>query len=584
MMAVSQGLFGVENDDEPPSRPLFWVTIGLVVLVAGWQLYAMLPMDRSPDVVRAYPGERGAFFALQWWLREVWTVGTGKGWVLAAVLAPVVGYATWRVARQKQRRLFYIYLFYICCGLTVPAKGWLGWAPMGGALLGYLLVTGDWKQLGRVDIPMGLLLVFVVGHPWIIAMLGGHHPAWAKRFWIHDHVNRLFAGVHSTDDGGFEYFIQWIGYGLFPWVALLPAGLARGLAGLRRRAEGYTPRERFEVLVLLWAVFAFFLFSKSSTKFHHYIFPCIPPLAILVALCLEDVFAGRAKAVGLMATSAAGIALWIGQDLFRMPAAYGQSSQHLINLFTYKYDREWPKYTAPGAMESLTGDARELALTNNQWLGGLGQQLLAVTLVAVAGLVLVALLRDARRRYGAAVLSASGVWMAVFCLHDYLPKVSEHWSQADLWSAYYNHCTPYDGTEEAWSMHMLTQSGRVPSKGDVFPRKRCVEPIVAYRMNWRGEAFYSANTVLPAIDTKNLAPFLKQWGEHKPFYLFTERSRIKGELEPHLPKHLKGQYTEVFGRNLKFVLLRIEEGVKPEPEAVDGPVDDVPPAEPSGGL
>ena len=45
--------------------------------------------------------------------------------------------------------------------------------------------------------------------------------------------------------------------------------------------------------------------------------------------------------------------------------------------------------------------------------------------------------------------------------------------------------------------------------------------------------------------------------------LFTERSRIKSELEPNLPKHLKGQYEEVFGANRKFVLLRIEKGLGP---------------------
>ena len=49
------------------------------------------------------------------------TVGA-LGWLLALLLAPVLVWATLRVARQRQRRLFYVYLFYICCGLTMPAK------------------------------------------------------------------------------------------------------------------------------------------------------------------------------------------------------------------------------------------------------------------------------------------------------------------------------------------------------------------------------------------------------------------------------------------------------------------------------
>ena len=91
-----------------------------------------------------------------------------------------------------------------------------------------------------------------------------------------------------------------------------------------------------------------------------------------------------------------------------------------------------------------------------------------------------------------------------------------------------------------------------------------MEPIMAFRTNWRGEVFYSANTVLPALETKHIKPFLKQWGNTKPFYLFTERNRIRPELEPNLPKHLKGRYREVFGSHLKFVLLRIDSKLPPK--------------------
>ena len=120
-------------------------------------------------------------------------------------LVPMGLWAVWRVARQTSRQLVYLYLFYICCGLVVPAKGWLGWAPMGLAIVGYLLISGEWKRLAQVDIPTGLLIVAVTGHFWVVAMLAGTHPGWWDRFIIHDHYRRLFAGVHSIDSGGFEY-------------------------------------------------------------------------------------------------------------------------------------------------------------------------------------------------------------------------------------------------------------------------------------------------------------------------------------------------------------------------------------------
>lgn len=582
MMALACGLFLVDEDEEAGPL-LYWGTTGLLVAVAVGQLWVMWPMDRSPDVVRAAP--EGAF-ALEWWLREVLAVALGKGWALALLLVPIVGFAARRVLRQKRRRMLYIYIFYICCGLCVPTKGWLAWAPMGLAIIGYLLVTGEWRLLSKVDIPGGLLIVFVTGHPWVVAMVGGHHPEWYKRFIIHDHVNRLFAGVHSLDDGGFEYFVRWLGYGLFPWIGALPAAFVMAFGRLRNRAAGYTPQQKFELLVLLWAIFGFFMFTRSQTKFHHYILPVVPALAILIAVFLEDVLARRGQAMPLLLASAAGIVLWVGQDLFRLPLTAGNASQNLVNLFTYKYDREWPRFTDSAGLERLTGDKLAAAQADNTFLLHDQQILLWIALLGIAGFIILALYRGRLRAVGMGMLSVGGLIAATFCLHDYLPRVSKDWSQKEMWDAYYSHCTRYTPEEEAqYREHMLLQTMRVPSRLDTFPRAWCKEPVVAFRTNWRGETFYSANTVIPAPETKHLKPFLTQWGNDKPFYLFTERNRVQSELEPNLPPHLKGQYDEIFGANLKFVMLRIEKkdrGDRKVAEPIDvpeRPLDEPPPPE-----
>lgn len=576
MMALCLGLFGCD-DDEEASPLLYGFTLTLLAVVVLGQLWAILPMDRSPDVVRAYPGERGLLFTVQWWFNEVWTVGRGKGWVISLVLLPVAAWAGWRVARERRRRMMYIYLFYICCGLVVPAKGWLGWAPMGLSIIGYLIVTGEWKLLTRVDIPTGLLVVFVTGHPWIVAMIGGHHPGWWNRFIVHDHYKRLFSGVHSIDDGAFEYFFKWIGYGLFPWIGLLPAALIRSFARLRARGRALTPKRRFELMMVLWALFGFFLFTKSSTKFHHYIFPVIPPLAILVALFVEAVIARKGRNLALLLVCSGALTIWVGQDLYRMPAAYGQAAQNLVNLFTYKYDREWSEYTPPAELEKLPEEERQAAEDDNVRLWSMANPLRMMAFLAVLGMLLMALRREWVREAGLLALAWSGIWCAWWCLQEYLPVISVDWSQKGMWSAYYDTCTKYPPEEEAeYRRHLLLTSSRVPAKLDTFPTAWCREPFVAFRTNWRGETFYSANTVLPAMETKYMKPWLEQWGEERAFYLFTERSRVRSELEPNLPASMKGQYQEVPippqlpadlvekyrlpDRNLKFVLLRVQKG------------------------
>ncbi len=569
VMALCLGLFHVDEDEEV-GPGLYWFTLGLLALVAIGQLTVILALDRSPDVVRPYPGSGGVHMAVQWWFGEVFDVGRGKGWVLALLMLPLVGWAALRVARQKRRRLFYIYLFYICCGLVVPAKGWLAWAPMGGAILAYMLITGEWRIFKWVDVPTGLLVVFASGHPWTIAMLGGHDPGWRNRFWIHDHVNRLFSGVHSIDDGAFEYFIKWLGYGLFPAIGVLPAAIARVFGSLRQRASGYTKAQRFQLFVVLWGLLAFFLFSKSSTKFHHYIFPAVPPLAILMAVYLEELLAGvltstaskRAAQTVLLAAGAV-VVVWVGQDLYRVPAAYGQGGQNMVNIFTYKYDREWPKWSEAEKLEQLEGVALEAAELDNEWLQSMKGNIGWSAAAAVLGFFFMALFVDWRRRYGVLVVGFAAVWLAAWCLHDYLPKVAVHWSQKGMWDRYYELCTK-ETDHDAYRAFSLETTMRVPSHLEMFPRALCKEPIVAFRTNWRGETYYSANTVVPAPETKHLKPFLEAWGNDKPFFLFTEKNRVKSELAPNLPKHLKKAYEKVYGREgangegLKFALMRFD--------------------------
>ena len=43
----------------------------------------------------------------------------------------------------------------------------------------------------------------------------------------------------------------------------------------------------------MWVVLAFALFSFMGTKFHHYIFPAVPPIAILIGVVLDDMLGPR---------------------------------------------------------------------------------------------------------------------------------------------------------------------------------------------------------------------------------------------------------------------------------------------------
>jgi 4-amino-4-deoxy-L-arabinose transferase-like glycosyltransferase len=207
----------------------------------------------------------------------------------------LAGYLGILAMLRKERRAqpLYMFAFYLFCGLAFMAKGIPGFALPGMVALFFLIGTKRWDLLlsGRLRVGAGILTVVVVGLPWYVAMYIRHGPPFTNRLLIHDHINRLTAGVHG-DTGSIEYFIEQMGYGLFPWIALAPIALAAWLAPFGRSAVApheTATRARRDVLVLvaLWLASAFTLFSAMTTKFHHYIFPTVPPAAILAGLAVD---------------------------------------------------------------------------------------------------------------------------------------------------------------------------------------------------------------------------------------------------------------------------------------------------------
>src|SRR6202044_3591853 len=116
-----------------------------------------------------------------------------------------------------------------------------------------------------------------------------------------------------------------------PWPVLPPLALFRGLGSSR----GTPPADRakFDVAVVLfgWALVAFALVTFMGTKFHHYIFPALPPIAMLIGITLDDLLPGdkaerdaaaashdrhdRAM-LGAAAIAGALVTLIVGRDLY----------------------------------------------------------------------------------------------------------------------------------------------------------------------------------------------------------------------------------------------------------------------------
>ncbi len=267
-----------------------------------------------------------------------------------------------------------------------------------------------------------LIALAVVAVPWHHAMLIRHGlPFWNELFGD-NHWRRMVLGRHG-DRGSFEYFLRELGYALLPWVALAPAALAwsvmriGGGIGAGAGRQQATPEEvRKQGIIWLgaiWFVSAYTVVSMSMTKFHHYVLPAIPGLAIVIGCFLDDVLERGARRM-LAAAIAVGLPLLILVTVDLVDTK--NASQHFLWLFSYDYihsprGRPWP--------EKLDFSTPLIIFT----------ALFAVTTV---GLIVTRV-----RRWAALGLCATAVVFTFFLLDVYMRDVAPYWSQKVPIAAYY---------------------------------------------------------------------------------------------------------------------------------------------------
>jgi 4-amino-4-deoxy-L-arabinose transferase-like glycosyltransferase len=553
--------------------------------------------------------------------------------------------------------------FYVFCALSTLAKGVLGLGLPAVILLAYGAAfvfpwdaagrAAHWRWLSsaayrreardgkepmpalfaemfRMRLLTGIGVFFAVAGPWYAVMcafpeVDNEGKTFFYRFFIHDHVNRLFGGVHTTTPGGsFVYFIEQGGYAMFPWVALLPGALA---VVSPRRLRGLDVRGRVAFIALVWTVFSFLLMDASATKFHHYVLVVLPGVAILLALFLDQLWEDGPAAHAIPLLMGAVLFFLVAKDLATTPKDF-------TDLFVYNYERPYPHEldTRPvvfgwSRRPLMSGDlVAAVLLAVGAWMtvgaggedradrlktrmpgllvGAVGLTALATTSIpallspitllgclalAAGGLVLWgALSAPSPHRRSAVEVAAAGavVGVVLIAVPLLLPRVS---------AVALNLRTPVNvkmglvwaftigGVAAALAAVRNSRTGLVGSLGalalgfalwfswshwvdlshhwtqrDLFwryyDRRAPGEPIVAYMMDWKGETFYSKNTVKQIKDSPaRMAAFANLPGRK---WALVEHPRLGLLRQAVGPDHRIEQVDRDL--NVKFVLVTID--------------------------
>jgi 4-amino-4-deoxy-L-arabinose transferase-like glycosyltransferase len=351
------------------------------------------PADRyAPDrwllrvFVWPYEWARGGAWRVTWWR-------TG----------PVVDHLL-ALRPLRSMRQVYMFWFYALLGVSVLGKGLPALGIIGVVGLCHVALTGGWKSLWRGDyeIKRGIVLMAVITVPWHQAMYLKEGVAFVREYFITHLLNRAAVGVFG-ERGTFEFYLSQLGYGMWLWAALLPLALGWVLLTIRPG----TREGRVRLLVGIWAITTVAFFSLVQTKFHHYILPAVPALGLLVAFFLDDVLAARVRVHWLWVAIAAAIVLLITRDMMF-------EEKQWVEMFIFRYDRPWPS-ASPWSIDSSDGFL---------WLG----------LGAAAS---VALLATSWRRLAVASVCTTGLAIALWSMHVYMPIAGNHWGMREAIRSYY---------------------------------------------------------------------------------------------------------------------------------------------------
>ncbi|HLK41075.1 MAG TPA: hypothetical protein VKU41_30195, partial [Polyangiaceae bacterium] len=511
-------------------------------------------------------------------------------------------YLSW--GERRVRRLYYLAAWFFAA-ISTLGKGPAGFGLPVLVTLTYLAASRPGEQLkarivrvvrelGQFEIVAGFLILFAVSLPWYVAMYVRHGSPFTDRLIFHDMFNRAFSHVHDTnegDDTSFRFYVWQLGYALFPWTGLTPLGLVWWMRGRTGSADD-DARADTSILLCMWFVFAFALFSFMGTKFHHYIFPAVPPAAMLIGLALDDMlgdeplvrpgrlapyllglFVGMSLLVLGVSRTRPGSALGTkpGGRLDDPSLAMGISMIVAGAVVTLLFVR---MYRAKASGKADDADSAEARHASRMLGAGAAAAALLITVVtrdlaiqpqgsdqpgairllqlftynyrrawpdsldfsaplmgfgAIAAIVSLALAARGVRRHAVAAMCTLGVVWAFWGLDVYMEKTAQHWGQHEVIAAYY------------------------------ADRASADEKLIAYQMNWKGENFYTGNRIPAFVSTgSTFTTWLKKERDAgvKVMYFITEHGRIGG-----LKSEVQAKaYREVTDKVLcnKFVLVRAE--------------------------
>jgi 4-amino-4-deoxy-L-arabinose transferase-like glycosyltransferase len=424
----------------------------------------------------------------------------------AAFWLAVVAIALGLLRGERRAQRLYFASAWLAAAIAVMSKGLAGLAIPAAVAVAHAVATRSYRRLLVLANPAFVLVAVAAIGPWYLATYARHGTLFVDELVFRHMLGRTLEHLHDTNAGvdtSVRYYVWQLGYALFPWSGLA----ACAAVSARPRERG----DRASVLTMLTFAFgiAFALASAMATKFHHYVLPAVPPLAMMTGVWLdrwtrEDARAGvSASGRAVWSFTAAALLALVARDLLaRRHGAEVEGQQLLVQLFTYQYARAWPAtldFTRPLAFAAVA-----------------------------TGVATLLLLAPGTRRHAAHALAACALATAAFLGHVYLPHTAQHWGEREVIAEFY-----------------ARRAGRD-------------EPLVAYRLNWKGENYYTGNHLVIALTaSRALEDFVRaRVARGAVVHVVTEHASV-ASLRSELSGFARVEAVTDAATNHQFTLVRV---------------------------
>jgi 4-amino-4-deoxy-L-arabinose transferase-like glycosyltransferase len=281
--------------EEPP---LYYAATGALFKALGTSSDKVV---RVPSAVFAFGGVLGLFF-----LGNMFS-GPRCGFIAAGVMAASGEYfrvAHWVIVdsaltcfiicgllfflaaylspRKGRRSLFYV-LCYISCTLAFYAKGFIGVAIPGVAVLAFLVLDRNIKEILKMHLWLGIAVFLAMTLPWFLSLWRQGGGEYLRIFLIHNHLER-FAGGSTGHSQPVYYYLTQFPAAFLPWSFLLVPVFFRSF----RKPQPLEGNVKKGILFAqCWFIAGFLLLSMASTKRVLYLMPIFAPISLLTAWYIE---------------------------------------------------------------------------------------------------------------------------------------------------------------------------------------------------------------------------------------------------------------------------------------------------------